>query len=209
MILVGQYDSPFVRRVAIALATYGMAFEHRPWSTFADRDKVAELSPLIRVPILVLDNGEALIESGAILDHLDEVHGRERALIAASGEARRRALAVIALACGAAEKAVALFYELAFHAETAASWIDRCADQIGGALDELEEIRGATRQPFFHGETPGHADIALACALRFIGEAHPGLVDPGEVPALTAHAARCEALPVFRDHAQTFAPPKR
>jgi len=36
MILIGQYDSPFVRRVGIALTLYGLAFEHRPWSTFGE-----------------------------------------------------------------------------------------------------------------------------------------------------------------------------
>jgi glutathione S-transferase len=36
MFLIGQYDSPFVRRVAIALRLYGLPFEHRPWSTFGD-----------------------------------------------------------------------------------------------------------------------------------------------------------------------------
>ena len=41
MILIGQYDSPFVRRVAIALRLYAMPFEHRPWSTFGDADKIA------------------------------------------------------------------------------------------------------------------------------------------------------------------------
>jgi glutathione S-transferase len=30
MILIGQYDSSFVRRVAIALRLYGLPFEHRP-----------------------------------------------------------------------------------------------------------------------------------------------------------------------------------
>jgi glutathione S-transferase len=29
MILIGQYDSPFVRRVALALRFYGLPFEHR------------------------------------------------------------------------------------------------------------------------------------------------------------------------------------
>jgi glutathione S-transferase len=29
MILVGQYDSPFVRRVAVTLNLYGIAFERR------------------------------------------------------------------------------------------------------------------------------------------------------------------------------------
>src|SRR3954467_9239040 len=48
MILIGQYDSPFVRRVAIAMRLYGIAFEHRPWSTFGDADKIAPYTPLRR-----------------------------------------------------------------------------------------------------------------------------------------------------------------
>ena len=30
MILIGQYDSPFVRRVGIALTLYGLPFRHEP-----------------------------------------------------------------------------------------------------------------------------------------------------------------------------------
>jgi Glutathione S-transferase, N-terminal domain len=52
MILIGQYDSPFVRRVAIALRLYGLPFEHRPWSTFGEGDKIAPFNPLRRVPTL-------------------------------------------------------------------------------------------------------------------------------------------------------------
>ena len=91
MILIGQYDSPFVRRVAIALRLYGIGFEQRPWSTFGDADKIAPYNPLRRVPTLVLDNGEAVIESTAILDHLDELVGPEAAMMAERGDLRRRA----------------------------------------------------------------------------------------------------------------------
>ncbi len=85
MQLIGQYDSPFVRRVGIALTRYGMAFEHLPYSTFGDGSRFHHLNPLRRVPTLVLDDGEVLFGSDAILDHLDEQYGRVRALIAGSG----------------------------------------------------------------------------------------------------------------------------
>src|SRR5262249_29445217 len=78
MILIGQYDSPSVRRVGIAITLYGMAFEHRPWSTFGDADKIRAYNPLTRVPTLVLDSGEVLIESHLMLDHLDSLVPPER-----------------------------------------------------------------------------------------------------------------------------------
>ena len=90
MFLIGQYDSPFVRRVAIAMRLYGVAFEHKPWSTFGDADRIAPYNPLRRVPTLVLDDGEALIESAIILDYLDEEVVEARAMIARSSSRQMR-----------------------------------------------------------------------------------------------------------------------
>src|SRR5213078_2293544 len=103
MILIGQYDSPFVRRVAIAMRLYGMPFEHRPWSTFGDADKIAPFNPLRRVPTLVLASGEVLIESASILDYLDDWVGPDQAMVARHGPARRHGLKVCALATGLAD----------------------------------------------------------------------------------------------------------
>ncbi len=38
MILVGQYDSPYVRRVAVSLRVLGFTYEHDTRSVFADFD---------------------------------------------------------------------------------------------------------------------------------------------------------------------------
>src|SRR6201990_2523084 len=81
MFLIRQYDSPFVRRVAIAMRLYGIAYEHKPWSTFGEGDKIAPYNPLRRVPTLVLDDGESLLDSAAILDYLDELAGPAKALM--------------------------------------------------------------------------------------------------------------------------------
>ena len=207
MILIGQYDSPFVRRVAIALRFYGLPFEHRPWSTFGEGDKIAPYNPLRRVPTLVLDNGEALIESTAILDYLDELAGPEKAVIAARGPERRHALKVCALATGLADKGVSLLYERVLRKDQSKIWVERCEDQIGGVLDVLEKELAAIASPYWFGERIGHADIAVACVLRFTAEAHPQLFNSARHPALAAHAARCEALPPFQEIVQPLAPP--
>jgi glutathione S-transferase len=207
MILIGQYDSPFVRRVAIALRLYGLPFEHRPWSTFGDGDKIAPFNPLRRVPTLVLDSGEALIESTAILDALDELVGPEEAMIAARGPERRQSLKICALATGLGDKAVSLLYERVLRKDQSKIWVERCEAQIGGVLNVLETERAAVASPFWFGERIGHADIAVACTLRFAGEAHPSLFGEAHYPALAAHVARCEALPPFREIVQKLNPP--
>ena len=73
-------------------------------------------------------------------------------------------------------------------------------------LAVLERERAAVPSPYWLGDRIGHADIAVACALRFTGEAHPHLFDV-RYPALKAHAARCEALPPFQEIVQPLAPP--
>ncbi|MDN4986881.1 glutathione S-transferase family protein [Bradyrhizobium arachidis] len=208
MFLIGQYDSPFVRRVAIALRLYGLSFEHRPWSTFGDADKIAPYNPLRRVPTLVLDDGEALIESTIILDYLDEFVGPDKAMLPRSGAERRRHLRICALATGLGDKAVSLLYERVLRKEQLALWVERCQAQIGDVLGVLEAERAKVTTPYWLGMRTGHADIAVACVVRFTREAHPQLFDAARYPALSAHADRCEALVPFQEIVQPLAPPK-
>lgn len=207
MILIGQFDSPFVRRVGIALTLYGLAFEHRPWSVFGNADQIRAYNPLMRVPTLVLDTGEVLVDSPTIIDYIDSLVPSDRRLFPVSEPDRHRAMAVAALATGLADKAVSLFYERRLHQETSDIWVDRCRRQIEGVLEVLEAGRAGQATPCWFGGVPGHADIAVAAALRFITEAHPGLVAWSTYPALSAFAERMEALPVFEAIAQPFNAP--
>ncbi len=203
MILIGQYDSPFVRRVGIALRQYGMPFEHRPWSVFGDAEAVRARNPLMRVPVLVLDDGTALTDSHLILDFLD---GLVDAPLAPCLEpARHRVLRITGLACGLAEKAVSLFYERRLHDVPSPVWEDRCRAQILSVLEALEAERGT--KAYWFGENITHADIALTCAWRFVCEAHGSLIGKTDYPLIAAGAARCEALTVFQDISQPFVAP--
>lgn len=203
MILVGQYDSPFVRRVGIALTLYGMAFEHRPWSVFGDAEKLRALNPLMRVPVLVLDDGTSLTDSHIILDYLDNLVPYP--MFPQVEPARHAALRIAALACGLAEKAVSLFYERRLHDQTSPVWEARCHAQIGSVLAALEAERPAT--PWWFGDEIGHPDIAVACAWRFTTEAHPGRFDHKLFPKLAAHSTQAENLPVFQTIQQSFVAP--
>jgi glutathione S-transferase len=203
--LIGQYDSPFVRRVAVAMRLHGLEYRHLPWSTFGDADRLAEYTPLMRVPVLLLQDGPPLIESEAILEHVDMLAGRK--LIPEVDLARRRARYIAALATGLADKAVALVYERVLHDAPSPVWMSRCERQIRATLDVLEAESAARSTLFWFGTTPGHADIAVACALRFVAEAHPGNGVAAGWPSLVEHAASCEALDAFRAVTQPFAPP--
>jgi glutathione S-transferase len=204
MILIGHYDSPFVRRVAIALRLYEIPFEHRAWSVFGDADRIARFNPLKRVPTLVLDDGEVLIESAAILDALDEMAGEDRALVARRGDPRRRVLKACALGAGLADKAVSLVYERVLHERATPMWIERCRSQMSAVLDALESDRAAGPGPWWFGDSLTHADIMIACALRFVSEAHADAFDLAAWPALAAHSTACEGMAVFQTVRQPF-----
>jgi len=204
MILIGQYDSPFVRRVAIAMRRYGMAYEHRPWSVFADADKIAEYNPLRRVPTLVLDDGEVLLESWAIVDALDAMVDPDLALLPRTGPGRRDGLRVTALATGFSDKSVSLFLETFLRTAPSERWIARCQSQMGDALDVLEADRARRKSAWWLGRELGHADIAVGCALCQVREAHPGFFDASRWPNLANHAAKADALEEFRAIYQPF-----
>lgn len=194
MILVGQYDSPFVRRVAVSLRVLGFSYEHDTRSVFADFEAMRRVNPLGRIPSLVLEGGEVLIDSGAILDHLDETVGPARALIPREGESRRRALRLVALATGAIEKVGAATYERLIRPAFVRwpEWIERCRTQGAGAIAAL------AAEPW-PGEAPlDQAQITTACMLRYVGMADPELLPAGRYPSLDALAARCEARPEFK-----------
>lgn len=207
MILIGQYDSSFVRRVGIALTLYGLPFEHRPWSTFGDAERLAAFNPLTKVPTLVLDDGDVLIDSHLILGHIDGLVEPERRLVPAAEPARRQALKVTALATGAADVGVSLFYERRLHETPSPLLVERRTGQLLGALAVLEADRATRDTPCWFGEAIGHADIAVACMLRHMRESLPDVLQHASLPHLEAHAARLEALPTFEAISQPFLPP--
>lgn len=208
MILIGMFDSPYVRRVAISLRLLGWRFEHRNWSVGSDFDQIRRYNPLGRVPTLVLDDGASLIDSAAILDWIDEQAGAERALLPASGAPRRQALQLMAIATGTADKGVAQLYEQAFRpAERRHEpWVARCHTQMLQGLAELERACAGRSADWLLGARMTQADITVSVVATFVFEAlRPDL---SRYSALDTLRQRAEALPAFYEFHQPFFAPQ-
>jgi glutathione S-transferase len=195
MVLSGQYDSPYVRRVAVSLRLLGFTYEHDARSIFGDFDAMRTKNPVGRIPALTTDDGEILIDSGAVLDWIDQEVGPDRALVPPSGPDRQSALQRMALATGLIDKAGAVIYERRIRPAQYRwqDWIDRCLVQANGALEAL----GQWDWP--EAERLNQAHITAACAIRYLELVEWKLKPRDHWPELQRMAARCEALPAFQE----------
>jgi glutathione S-transferase len=200
MILIGQYDSPFTRRIGITMSVYDLTFEHRPWSVFGNSDELGAVNPLIRVPTLVLESGEALIETAAIIDYLDGLVPPENRLLPQRQPDRYRTQNTVSLASGISDMAVRLFYEQRLHDEPSKTYVARLTRQIEQTLTVLEA------RPVAHGPMT-QADIAITCMFRHLSECHPAIAVKEHYPAIEKHCAVYESQQHFIDISQPFIAP--
>ncbi len=197
MLLIGVNRSPFTRRVAITLHIYGLPFEQRALSGFADRVTVRTSNPLGRIPALVLDDGETLLDSGAIIDHLDEAYGRDRALTPPAGADRRAMLKIAALMMGACEKFLHAAYERNQRPaeKLHQPWIDDCIAQATRALAAVEAVIEPEQTYVLLGRLT-QADITAFIAER-LGRVVGGIDTELTMPRLRALTKRLAEQPAL------------
>ena len=213
MKLLGHYLSPFTRRVAVSLNALEIPFWLEELSVIQQPERVRPHNPTLRIPTVVLDDGEALIESDAILDEIDQMVGPARALVPPSGPHRRRVMQITAMALASMDKAQMGYYERRFRPEEKVHqpWIDHNNDQCLGGLRHLDAIASAVTQSGWLAGTPAmtQADITTAVIVSFVREGRPELKIDEIVPGLCGFAARCEQLPAFHSAAMPASQPGR
>jgi len=198
MILYGRYRSPYTRRVAVTLKTYQLDYQHRPITAWTHLDELRRINPVGRIPALVLDSGEVLVESYAIIDYLDELVRPDQALIARSGPNRRQVQRIIACATGALDKIVHALYARTMYPpeKIHQPWIDHSEAQATSALQWLEAI---DLGGWLVGESMTQADVTTVVMFDFARIVNPALVAPDRYPRLTALADRCGEMPQFAE----------
>ena len=196
MKLIGLLDSPYVRRVAISMRVLGFDFEHVALSVFRNQEEMRKVNPLIKVPMLVLDSGDRLIESSFILDYLDGLAAPEKRLMPSAGYARMQAQQQCAVALVAIEKTVQVYYETQLRPAEFSyrPWVERCSAQMHDAFAMLDAM---PQDGVLAGAPLDQADITAAVGLRFARHVLPEHFPLDRYPQLERLSAHCEALPAF------------
>jgi glutathione S-transferase len=181
--------SPFARKTRIAAHELGLAaslelIEANPWTD----TRLRTLNPLAKVPTLVLDSGQALIESAVICEYFDSLAGGGR-LFPPPGEARWRALGLQGLADGAATAAGRLFADEHRRAEERSdAMMARFRTAIEASLDQLE------RQGL-EGSLTTIGEVSAAALLGYLDFRWPERDWRKQRPQLAAWFAEVERRP--------------
>ena len=201
MKLIGIYLSPFVRRVAVSLNILKVPFELEEVFVFGEPEVVRRYNPLVRIPVLVLDDGAKLVESGAILDEIDHMISPELRLTPGNNPLRRRVAQTAAIALACAEKAQWAFYEDRVRPaeKVHAPWIDHNDRQVLGGFGQLDAAAAQLDDGGWIAGTPNlsQADVTTTVAYTFAKLARPNLQLAERFPQLARFAERCESLPGF------------
>jgi glutathione S-transferase len=196
MKLIGTYVSPYARRVAAALIACGIPYEHEDLNGYAQPARARELNPVGKVPVLILDDGERLIDSTAILDHLSELTGSAHVLAPRSGPARRATLRLSAIATTICEQVTARYAERQRPPGCASpELLERYRLQIVGGFSALDTAAGSAG--LIGTERLDVAVISAVIAFEYTPRWCPDL-DPVKIaPVLAAVAMTLADEPPF------------
>ena len=192
MILYGRYLSPYVRRVAVWLGLQEREFDLQPLMvTGDDFGRLLKINPVGRVPALLLEDGELLVETSVIIDWLESTAPSwGKRLLPRKGGDRRGVMQIIGYANGVADKAVSLVYERQRRPEQYhwPEWQQRLETQLLGGLDWLEAQ--APESGYFGGSRPKGADVTVVATYDFVENMHPELLRHPKLHALSRRANR-------------------
>lgn len=185
MELISLPVSPFAARVRIALRAKGLDVEIvPPPAGWPNNPQYRDISPMGRVPVLILDDGEAIWESAVILEALEDLLPDALPLLPRDPLARARARLLVRHADNYLMPPMVALARQQGEAETR-----RLLEDLIDALSVLERL--LERGRYAVGDELTIADCALAPVLfaaRVTGD-RLGLDLADGLPAVTSYAA--------------------
>ncbi|MBT3767281.1 MAG: hypothetical protein HOF84_15635, partial [Rhodospirillales bacterium] len=170
----------------------------KPLSLISEMPDIEQHNPLGRVPALILDDGRTLIDSAAILDHIDALVGPDRALLPMNAPTRQLVLQLVAYATGTLERVMnAVAEENRPVEKQIAERTSRFDRQSAVGLSALENI--VQSWEWSVGERLTQSEIISTITTTYIQRMRPHLWDGAIYPTLATITSKCENLPAFRD----------
>ena len=197
MKVLGSPGSPFVRKVRVIAAEKDIALDYVIERPNVQGSRIAQLNPLGKIPVLLLDDGETVYDSVVIGEYLEGLKPEPR-LVPADFAGRIAVKRWEALGDGLAEIAVTISHDLGpmNDAERRAAWMPRQHEKLERAL-ACYEAQAAGRS-WLHADAFGLADICAGYALSYLDQVLPDVDWRGRHPGLAAYAERVAARPSFR-----------
>lgn len=170
MKLYGSLTSPYVRKARILIREKSLPCEFVVADAWAADSPIPALNPLGKVPVLALDNGDALFDSPVIVEYLDSLQAP--ALLAAAGAARWDMLRWQALADGVLDAVVTRLLESRRpEAQQSADNLRRQEEKIARSLEYIARRLG--NDPWLVADRFTLADLVVAVALEYTDFRYP------------------------------------
>jgi glutathione S-transferase len=197
MKLIGTLTSPYVRKARVVLAEKKIDFELVIDSPNAPDSNVPRYNPLARVPVLVLDDDDAIFDSPVIVEYLDNLAPNNK-LFPQTNRERIEVKRWEALSDGLLDAAVAIRLEsLRPESQRSDSAMRRERAVIDSALammaSELGEKHWCMGTPFTF------ADVAVGCALGYLDFRFPDIEWRSSHPNLGRLHEQLMQRPSFAD----------
>jgi glutathione S-transferase len=185
--------------VRIVLAEKKIDYEFELDDPWRRETRLAELNPLVQVPVLLLDDGTPLYDSRVIVEFFDSASPLGR-LIPEDRRARIDVRRWEALADGVLDAGVlARMERLRSSVERSEDWIARQFGKLKSGLEAMD--RELAAQPWCSGKAFTLADIAVGACLGWLLFRFPEIGWREEHPNLARHYAKLSERASFVDTA--------
>ena len=200
MKLIGSAASPYVRKVRVVMAEKRLDYQFVFEDVWSDDTTISSANPLGKVPCLIMDGSEAMFDSRVIVEYLDTMSPVGK-LIPQQSRERAEVKTWEALADGVMDAGVLWRLEVTWpkrgEEERSQAWIDRQRTKV---LDGIAAMsKGLGDKPFCSGIHLSLSDIAVGCALGWIGYRFPEIDWRGEHTNLAKLYDKLMLRPSFAD----------
>ncbi len=202
MKLIGSTASPYVRKVRVVMAEKRLDYQFVIEDVWSETTGIGNSNPLGKVPCLVLEGGDAMFDSRVIVEYLDTLSPVGK-LIPAPGRERAEVKTWEALADGVTDAGILCRLEATWvhraEGERSVAWMARQRAKVEAGIAAM--AKGLGEKPFCSGIHLSLSDIAVGCALGWVGFRFPEIDWRGEHSNLAKLHDKLMTRPSFADTA--------